>query len=65
MDGPGSQQRMIVALLVIAGAAVGVALTMEPCKYRSLVWVLLGFFAFRVLIGRIHRQQSDRRQVDE
>jgi hypothetical protein len=52
MDGPGSQQRMVVALLVIAGAAVGVFYTMEPGKYRSLAWALLGFFAFRVLLGR-------------
>jgi hypothetical protein len=60
MNGPGSQQRMIVALLVIAGAAVGVALTMEPGKYRSLAWVLLGFFAFRVLIGRMQRRRAER-----
>ena len=44
MNGPGSQQRMIVALLVIAGAAVGVGLTMDAGKYRALAWVLLGFF---------------------
>jgi|GEM_PF-2674030 len=52
MDVPGSQQRMIIALLVLAGAAVGVWLTMEPGKYRSLAWVLLGFFAFRVWMGQ-------------
>ncbi len=62
MNGPGSQQRMIVALLVIAGAAIGVALTMEPGKYRWLAWVLLGFFAFRVLIGRLKLKQSAREQ---
>jgi hypothetical protein len=59
MNGPGSQQRMIVALLILAGAAVGVALTMEPGKYRSLAWVLLGFFAFRVLIGRMHLRRTE------
>jgi len=62
MNEPGSQQRMVVALLVIAGAAIGVALTMEPGKYRSLAWVLLGFFAFRVLIGRVHRQRAEREE---
>ncbi|MGI4757276.1 MAG: hypothetical protein ACRYGF_10560 [Janthinobacterium lividum] len=51
---------MIVALLVIAGAAVGVACTMEPGRYRALAWVLLGFFAFRVLIGWLQRQRADR-----
>jgi hypothetical protein len=62
MDGPGSQQRMIVALIVISLAAVGVWQTMEPGKYRSLAWVLLGFFAFRVLIGRMKAKQPTERQ---
>ena len=60
MDGPGSQTRMTVALVVIAGAAMGVWLTMEPGKYRTLAWVLLGFFAFRVLIGRMRQQNTER-----
>ncbi len=60
MDAPGSQQRMIIALLVISGAAVGVAYTIEPGRYRALAWVLLGFFAFRVLIGRLQRQRAER-----
>ena len=60
MNGPGSQQRMIVALLVLTGAAFGVGLTMEPGRYRALAWVLLGFFAFRVLLGRWKQQQADR-----
>ncbi|GAA3770723.1 hypothetical protein GCM10022270_34300 [Terriglobus aquaticus] len=59
MDGPGSQQRMAVALVVIAGAAIGVWLTIDPGKYRTLAWVLLGFFAFRVLIGRMRARQSE------
>ena len=60
MNGPGSQQRMVVALLVIAGAAIGVGLTMEPGRYRALAWVLLGFFAFRVVLGRLQRQRAQR-----
>ncbi len=60
MNEPGSQQRMAFALLVIAGAAIGVAFTMEPGRYRSLAWVLLGFFAFRVVIGRMKLRQSGR-----
>ena len=62
MDGPGSQQRMAVSLLVIGMAAIGVWLTMEPGKYRSLAWVLLGFFAFRILLGRrsaVRRESQD------
>ena len=61
MDGPGSQQRMILAVVLIAVAGLGVWLTMEPGRYRSLAWVLLGFFAFRVLLGRMRRQPLDRR----
>lgn len=64
MDGPGSQQRMAVALVVIAGAAIGVWLTIDPGKYRTLAWVLLGFFAFRVVIGRMRQQNTERIQMD-
>ena len=63
MDGPGSQQRMVVALLILAGAAIGVALTIEPGKYRALAWVLIGFFAFRVLIARLQRQRVERNKM--
>ena len=59
MDGPGSPQRMAVALVALLGAALGVWLTMDPGKYRTLAWVLLGFFAFRVLIGRMRARQSE------
>jgi hypothetical protein len=62
MNGPGSQQRMIIALLVIAGASIGVALTMEPGKPRSLAWVLLGFFAFRVVLGYFNLKRYGERE---
>jgi hypothetical protein len=33
--------------------AVAVWQTMEPGKFRSLTWILLAFFAFRIVIGRL------------
>jgi hypothetical protein len=44
---------MVVALTVLGLLAVLVWQTMEPGKYRSLTWILLGFFAFRVVLGRL------------
>jgi hypothetical protein len=42
---------MAVALTVLGVLAILVWQTMEPGKYRSLTWILLGFFAFRVALG--------------
>ncbi|SNT22529.1 hypothetical protein SAMN05421770_105270 [Granulicella rosea] len=50
---PRSNGRMVVALIVMAVMAVSVLWTMEPGKYRNLVWILLGFFTFRILLGRL------------
>jgi hypothetical protein len=50
---PAGTGRMVVALLVIAGLAASAFATMEPGKYRTLTWILLAFFAFRVLLGRL------------
>jgi hypothetical protein len=49
---PAGSGRLIVALLILAGLALSVFLTMEPGRYRSLTFLLLAFFAFRVLLGR-------------
>jgi len=39
--------------LVVLGLLAGLAWrTMEPGKFQSLTWILLGFFAFRVILGR-------------
>ena len=48
---PGGTGRLLIALAVLAGLAVLVAFTMDPGQYRSLTWILLGFFAFRVVLG--------------
>jgi hypothetical protein len=50
---PASTGRMLIAFLVLAALATSAWFTMEPGKYRALCLVLLGFFAFRVLLGRL------------
>ena len=50
---PAGSGRMLVALSVLAILALAVWQTMEPGKYRSLTFLLLGFFAFRVILGRL------------
>jgi hypothetical protein len=44
---------MAIALAVLAVLAILVWRTMEPGKFQSLTWILLGFFAFRVILGRL------------
>jgi hypothetical protein len=43
---------MMVALAVLGLLAALAWQTLEPGKFRSLTWILLGFFAFRVIVGR-------------
>jgi hypothetical protein len=42
---------MWIALGAFAVLAVLAWQTMEPGKFRSLTWILLAFFAFRVVLG--------------
>jgi hypothetical protein len=49
---PTGNGRMIVALTVLAILAVLDWRTMEPGRMQQLVWLLLGFFAFRVVLTR-------------
>jgi hypothetical protein len=44
---------MYIALAALGVLAVLVWRTMEPGKLQSLTWILLGFFAFRVILGRL------------
>ena len=48
---PAGTGRMVVALAVLGGLALLVWRTIDPGKIQQLAFVLLGFFAFRVLIG--------------
>jgi hypothetical protein len=50
---PSGDGRLVVALVVLAVLAVLVWRTMEPGKFQALSWVLLGFFAFRVVLTRM------------
>ena len=49
---PSGNGRMVVALLVLGTLAILVWRTMEPGRYQQLTWILLVFFAFRVLLTR-------------
>jgi hypothetical protein len=48
---PGGSGRLMIGLAAFALLAGLVWQTMEPGKFRSLTWVLLGFFAFRMVIA--------------
>ncbi len=48
---PSGTGRMALSLAVLAILAVAVWLTMEPGKYQQFTWLLLGFFALRVVLG--------------
>jgi hypothetical protein len=50
---PSGDGRLVVALVVLAVLAVLVWRTMEPGKFQELSWLLLGFFAFRVVLTRV------------
>ena len=50
---PAGTGRMVVALAVFGLLGLSVWLTMDEGKYRALTLVLLAFFAFRVVIGRL------------
>ena len=50
---PAGSGRMVIALALLGLLALAVWQTMEPGKFQSLTWVLLGLFAFRVILGRL------------
>ena len=50
---PAGSGRMGIALVVFAALALLAWGTMQPGKFRSLTWVLLGFFAVRVVLTHL------------
>ena len=56
---PTGTGRMVVAFVVLAGMAGLVWRTMEPGKYQQLTWLLLGFFALRVLLGWLRARRMN------
>ena len=50
---PAGSGRMIIALAVFAGLGVLSWQTMEPGKFRALTWVLLAFFAVRIVLTHL------------
>jgi len=50
---PAGTGRLVVALAILGAMALSVFVTMEPGKYRTLTFVLLAFFVFRIVLGRL------------
>ncbi len=50
---PSGNGRFLVALAVIALLALLVWRTIDPGKLQQVTWLLLGFFAARVVITRL------------
>jgi len=49
---PAGSGRLVISLAVLALLAALASVTMEPGRYRELTWLLLGFFAFRIVLTR-------------
>ena len=48
---PAGTGRMVVALVVLGVLALLVWRTIDPGKVQQLAWLLLGFFAARIVLG--------------
>ncbi len=57
---PAGTGRMVAALGLLAGLAVAVAWTMDAGRYRTLTWVLLGFFSVRVVLAWARSRKMER-----
>jgi hypothetical protein len=59
---PQGKGRLLISLSVIAVLAVLAWQTMESGRYQQLTWLLLGFFAFRIVLTYLRSRYS--RKVD-
>jgi hypothetical protein len=57
--------RFVVSLVVLAMLAVFVWFTIEPGKMQQVTWLLLGFFAFRIVIANFRSRHSGGEVVAE
>ena len=55
---PAGSGRMVIALALLGLLAIAVWQTMEPGKYQQLTWLLLAFFAFRIVLIRLRSRYS-------
>jgi len=55
---PRGSGRFAVSLTVLAVLAILVWQTMEPGKFQYLTWLLLGVFAFRIVLMRLRLRYS-------
>jgi len=62
---PQSDGRLAIGLAVIAALALLAWQTMEPGKFRSLTWLLLGFSAFRMLLLRFRSRYSSNGSIED
>jgi hypothetical protein len=51
--GPKSSGRMVVALVAMGVLALLVWRTLDPGRWQQLAWLLLAFFALRVIMERV------------
>jgi hypothetical protein len=56
---PAGGGRMVIALAVLAALAFAAWLSMEAGKFQTLTWILLGFFALRVVLGWLRSRNME------
>jgi heme A synthase len=55
---------MVIALVVLGILALLVWRTIDPGKVQQVAWLLLGFFAARVLIGWLRSRKMGNEQTE-
>ena len=50
---PAGSGRLVISLAVLALLGALASFTMEAGRFRGLTWLLLGFFAFRIVLARL------------
>ncbi|HEX3374113.1 MAG TPA: hypothetical protein VHS13_07880 [Edaphobacter sp.] len=61
---PAGTGRMVIALVVLGILALLVWRTIDPGKVQQVAWLLLGFFAARVLIGWLRSRKMGNEQTE-